>query len=86
MFHSGSILDEPQNHADSRSAESVVPVYPLPQIPGNQRTEKGTKVDTHVVNGETSITACATFRVELTDNCADVGLKQTCPANDEYES
>src|SRR6266480_5913392 len=83
---SDHVLNEAGGHADARTCEADVPVDPLRQIAGDERTEQRAEINPHVEDGEPRVAPRIARRVERADERAHVRLQQSGTEDDEDEA
>jgi hypothetical protein len=83
---SHAIGDEAEDHADTGSAEAVVPADLFPQDAGDQRRGECADIDPHVEDREACIPARTALRVQIANDRRDVRLEQPGSDDDENEA
>ena len=83
---SADVHDEANGHPDTRQAEADVPVHVFGEIAADQRTERRADVDAHVEDRKTGIAPRRrVVGVQVADDGADVGLKESRTDDDEQQ-
>ena len=80
------VLHEAERHADAGAREADVPVDPLREVAGDERPDERAEVDPHVEDREAGVAARVAWRVEGSDERADVRLEQSGAEHDQREA
>ncbi len=64
-------------HPDTTDTKAPMPAMRFNQPPGDQRSNEGAHIDTHVEQRETAITAGIAFFIQRPNHYRDTGLEQT---------
>ena len=86
MLEPKPVLYQSEHHADARCTETEMPVDLLTEIPADQRTDKGTDVDSHVVDGKPRIAPCPPLGIQFPNQRTHIGFEQPRTDDDENKA
>src|SRR5262249_47205634 len=85
MPRAGKVSREPDQHADARGAEAIVPADAFSERAADERRKKRPDIDAHVKDRIGAIAARITARVEFADLARHVGLEGAVAENEDEE-
>src|SRR5882672_10197797 len=85
MSHREPVLNQSEDHSDTRRSEAVVPIGFLTQRAAYKRADKCSEVDAHVKNAKACVSPRSPFRIKLADHRAHIRLEQPGAEHDQNQ-